>query len=122
MKSRDLGTSLEHFGSSRCSCLCMSSYSLQVNRFSLVSHSTMEEASVSCLETTLTRYNYLSLWLVIHGAWYGLLSLLLSWPELLLSKCSPQTVTQGTISIALMTERVSTSLPGWTLDRRDLIK
>lgn len=78
--------------------------------------------STSLLDPIFTRYIGLSLWFALHGPWYGILALLLSWSGLLLSRHSPQTVTLGVMSIALMPKVASTSMLGWSLDRAAIIK
>lgn len=70
-----------------------------------------EKPPVSWLDPTFTRYFCLPLWLAIDSwslVWAA--SLLLSWPERLLSRHSPQTATQGMINITLMLEAVSISI------------
>lgn len=97
MESRDLEIFLELFGSPTCPCLCMSLHVSQVKTFSLVSHSLSEESLVKLLDCTLTRYICLFSMGCDLQSQYGLLSLLLNWPELLSSRQSPQTVTQDVI-------------------------
>lgn len=101
MESRDLGISLELCGSSRCPCFCMSLHVSQVKTVSLVSHSLLEELSSLITGLYPHQIYFPFSWVVIYSPWYELFSLLLSWPELLSSRQSPQTLTKSMMSIAL---------------------